>query len=439
MSSATWRRISDPVRFMFKTYLAAGKQYETYSNPDVKAALLKGTKLYQQYQQYKLLRENSIDMSVFLPIEVKALGPVLAEKLDLGDLDERDIDSMWKEDVARDLKGISFDNILESPIYSEALKSPRNITDLQARVLGVFAASCLPHLSVPMKLQPAISSFKWYLRLLANTPVVLILKIRRRLFSDDSLGLIDLLGLEFEKSLDDVRATLKPETLHDPDFGIRNYHFTHLSSSDLLALAIRSQPAFLDANDNFEQILKTIDWNQFNSLPDSFCDTIVSRNISFLQMPDGIVIPTPEIGELKRNIPLTATLGATDLIPEDLPYDLEYDDLYLLTIENAGLNHNLEPLLDAVGTSPFEVIGARVMLGNEEINNFFKEATESHSHKDNTLITYDDLILMAQKARLEASGPPSAAHSLFTKLGQWNQAKVTMGPHKNCIYLGPSS
>lgn len=437
MSSATYRRIAGPVGYLFNTYRALGKQYEMYSNPDVRAALLKSTKLYQQYQTNRLISKNAIDLRSFLPIEIKTLEPVLAEKLDLGDLDGPPVEAMWKEDVLRDLDKTQFNNVIESPLYSDSLDSPRYISDYQARVLGVLAASCLPHSAVPIASKQAVSSFKWYLRLLANTPVVLVLKARRRLFSEDSLALADFMAFEFQQSLEAVRSTMKPETFNDSDFATRNYHFSHLSSSDLLALATRSQPVFGNGHD-FEQKVVSINWDQYNRIEDTFCDIISSRNLSFLLMPECVAIPTPELQVLKRAIPPSTLSGTTDLAPGDIPYDLAYDDFYLLTIENAALRYDLEPLLDAVEASSFEVAGARVMLANEHISNFFNAATETHTTKDDMLVTYDELIALAHKARLAAAGPPSAAHALFTRLGQWNQAKVTMGSHKNCIYLGPT-
>lgn len=321
----------------------------------------------------------------------------------------------------------------DSPLISDRDFISKRFTPYHARILTNFASYYLP-LSSP---QPYIKSLIWYRRLLSNTPIIFFIKEKQRLFSESSLNQYNLPILRFRKAL----RKLSKVYYGDKSLArrARNYHCTDLTTTDLFSLAVKMEccPTVSE-----EQLLSETFWSSLEGQ-----DNLVSllRN---LQRPNVVkyngevnqnnqnnqkIQSKPEVQEiqdLQQDLIIKDLEVAYAENPTKMPYDVTFNDMYILAIEETVLMDNHSKLLDLIEKSKdLEIAAVRVDKVKAAT-----DAMESSSELPNSKHTgtYEQLLKMATK---ENAANKDNLATLYKRLGEWGLLKVEENKAKTALYL----
>lgn len=319
-------------------------------------------------------------------------------------------------------------HFLEGDSITEPLISLRNhtfkhFTDYQARMLLSFASSLSPYDRVPLA-KTISNSFKWYQRLLTNTPIIIFLAQRQKLMSEPSLLSINPPFENFRIGVSNLSSKQGEPGLYRKN--IKSYHLTDLASSDLFRLALKSgSEEWLTLP--FEKDL-------------SITEDKLYQQITKLQRPrvidaNGNERDFTSLQPLLRKYPIQSfhdsflAINDPKEVYDYFPYDIVYNDIYVLTIESPVIEDCHEDLLRLIQSqSQFEVFAIRISpefplqkaLGytGTHAGDGNGDATKNFN------ATYDDLLTWAREQHERESRKLSGSALLMQNFGQWGLVEV---------------
>ncbi|KAK6465933.1 hypothetical protein DFJ63DRAFT_37234 [Scheffersomyces coipomensis] len=415
MSSQSWKRIPRTLQYMLRLYETASNSLSVYSNQDVRTFLQRNSQEYKFFQRYKLIRSNEFDNSAFPPIMAESIKPYFDDKLKFNSIDDI---------PTKELFNIPKNDMLDSDdsIHTMYSRTVTQSSDYFASLISLFSSTLSPRTEVP-NITSLQNSFKWYTKLLNNTPIIFFLSQKHRLFSNTSLSKIDKAYLDLEYEITEIANDLGKNV-------DRSYHFTKLGLIDIFNLAVKHQDKFYKQNINdFDEILSTINWQDCED--DGLCESLMSHKL--YEIIDSKFKPVSQetldyylnqnkFERLKRAFINKRAISA-------LPYDLIYSTTYMLCIEDSVIDGDYSRILQTIKSSDFEIIGARLSLDNRVILENIPRTIEA---AENTT-GYDTLL---QKAKTDRTKEPSIK-SLFSFIGQTNLVTVELNNNESSVYFLP--
>ncbi|KAK6201603.1 uncharacterized protein RJT21DRAFT_114219 [Scheffersomyces amazonensis] len=419
MSARTFFRIPETIGYVLKIYEKSSNKISLFPDPDVRKFLRKTSNEYTLYQQSLILNSNTIAFNDFSTIVGNSIEPLFKKRIKFNTIDDIPTQELFNITP----KPISDEEDSITSLYSKTTSKTSNFF---ARIVSTFASATSPQSEVP-KVPSIENAFKWYIKLLNNTPIVLILSSKNRLFSSSSLSQIDKPLIDLRRKILEISNKLETKSF-------RSYHLTSLELLDIFQLAIKFQNKFYKQNiSEFMKILSQINWQE--DIPDD----ALSNHIKSQERYKIIDKSFKKVDETQFNSFLTYDrfVAINDLLDDRevsdvFLYDLIYSMNYLLCVEEAAINQNYKEILDAIKSSEFEIIAVRLSLDNQEII----KAISDSSHKSDESsgpMNYNALLEKAKDARQESSN----IDKLLKALARQNLIRVEEGCHKNCIYLLP--
>lgn len=376
------------------------------------------TDRYQMYLTNQLITRKTLASDRFPKPVRELVRPLFSEPMIYDDLENLSVNDLFKNEFKNK---ISLDNDNRLPrILSDSHITNKNFTDYQAQIIKSLAAYYTPHSYVPDVLNLK-KVYQWYHRLLTYSPIILFFKQKNRLFSNPSLHQINFPYLRLFEEIENLKSKHSDVS--------RSYHLTELSDIDILQLAIKSQLQFTQNDSyihNFDP--QEIDWASINKIPDKLCHSLyTNKEIDIINNDFSVYNDLPD--NIFTTHSMKGLLNPTriDKIPEIFPYDLVYNDYFILSIEPPILNTDHTALTNILNnfSDDFTCFSARLNLSNTEIKQFFQSKSKDTSRNNGT---YEELLNAA-------SNNPSHIEILTKRLAENGLTKVETGCHKNCIYL----
>ncbi|KAM9893388.1 hypothetical protein OXX69_011726 [Metschnikowia pulcherrima] len=418
MSRQTLARIPKEVQHIFKVYETAAQLYRPYDDKLVSQFVDKTGSYYDMFNRHKLMGGNG-DEPIF---NSRDFPPVT-----------RDIVSRIFEsplDLEPRLAPSQISTKIEDPIFSERNRTAKHFSDYQARIVSLFASYFQPLRTVASL--PDQKSLKWYSKLLANTPVIFFLSQRQRLMAEPSLRGINQPLQSLQRDLDSICEKYVDDT--DIDKRIRNYHLTDLISTDIFTLAVENEYK------NFEKYKLENCGNDMGLPKDGLCARFRDWRRLMLFGPD--VLPISQRTLKKSNImtkyPISqiedalSELDDTQKLPKLFPYDVQYNDLFMLTIEEPVIGENHKDLLDLLANlKGFEIVAVRM----SQTDKLQSELTsESQSGMDPVpRPTYEQLLKWAEKQH--SNGTAGHVPQLLERIGEWGLVEVEENQANSAFYV----
>lgn len=338
------------------------------------------------------LRTSVYNKDDFLPLIGESIKPIFDSNLILDDFEDLSTDQL-------------FIDLVDDSIVSKSLRTTKQTSDFTAKIITSFASHYSPRRKIPYK-ESLQGVYKWFTKLLLDTPVILVLKQKNILYSDSSIEQINKPVLDMREAITELCNNEFP---FSPE---RSYHFTELSYIDLFQLAIKAQGKKKDSLVEVLNTEKNIEWLTSMEVSDVGENTYVQEN-----QVKRYVEENPELVKQSIEIP----------IGEIFPYDISYNDFYLVTIEAPVIERNHEQLLEIIANSEFELVAARMSLGNDLISLFLHQGRETLEPGSR----YEELLERARKARSSLN----SVHDLVGLLGSQGLLKVSEGCDGGSIYL----
>lgn len=419
MSSVTLGRLPSKIRNLFHLYVDISSRIATSEPRALQTYLAKSTPEYQAVN-HKILTQSEPypKSSIFNPADFPYVELELVKNL-------FDVPLNLELEAEEKLQAIikaKYGSSESSSIDSTALISDRDnlnkrFTLFQSRILMNFASYYNP-LKVPNQY---IKSLIWYKRLLSKTPILIFLKKKQRLFSETSVNQQDFHFVSFRDSVRQLRKIYHTDPILERR--ARNYYCTDLTTTDLLSMAIKTEhlPTLLESDVNSPSFWSSLDNNDklITHLRKEQRPKVIAMNDKTQkEIKDIHSLPFGKIGQL---------IKAYSKNPEKIPFDVAFNDLYILGIEENILSDDHFNLLELIEQSEtLEVTAVRVDRDKAAT----KAVTESKSTESKG--TYDDLLKVVSK---DATKNENHLLHLFRKLGEWGLLKVEENKAKTALYL----
>lgn len=424
MSNKILNRLPPNVQLIFQAYKAESLRSVKTRNASVEWFLKKSTPQYQTVNRQKLVQQSS-DLSRFnfnpldfSPVEAQLVSNIFDGPLNLEQEAEQKLQQLLDSKYGK-LLSIP-DN--ESVLISDRADGIKSLSPYHARIQSNFASYYKPLLAP----NSYAKSLAWYRRLLANTPVIFFLKQKQRLFSEPSLA-------QYNFPLHTLRDSIRKlkKSYHQNNYlekRTRNYFFSDLITTEIFAFAVNSEH------------LDVIPENEYQS--PSFWSSLHTPDklVAHLrEMQKATVVKTSEhvkdgdqchFEEVDANaIPVEsvrATLGECQKNSVNIPYDIQFNDLYILTIEDSVLRDDHTQLLDILeSTEDIEVTAVRV----DRVKAATAAVTNSTASRSHGPKTYDKLLDMV------STDNQDNVSRLFQRLGEWGLVDVEENQEKSALYL----
>lgn len=419
MSRHTLSRLPEGVAHVFRIYQNVGSAFSPLQNNETAQYLHLGESRFHMLNRAKLSGSLNtsgpvFDSANFTPIMSQILAPVFDGPLRLEDDD------------------ISVENITQSssqsPIVSERHRSIRHFTDYQAKVLLTFASAFSPYSVLP-RANSAFKSFVWYQRLLLNSPIIFFLKQRQTLLSESSVLFRNHALEQLKSSISAISAPYNTSVQRDQR--IRNYHLTDLVSTDIFKLATLAESK---RRVPLEELSSSSFWKNFpldNKLSQELLNAqkpvlVDTNNIS--QSP-AVLNDIPNRFPMRKMLREIESIESIDQIKSVFPFDMVYNDIYILTIEHPILQENHSPVIELLEKlKDFEVIAVRVSSQISDMRD--SVIGEESSIEEPTAkfdATYEELLQWAEEKHNQDNQRVSGIIPVLQKLGQWGFVKVEEG------------
>lgn len=314
-------------------------------------------------------------------------------------------------------------------ILSSKNHTLKNFTDYQARLLSSFASSLNPYTRLPNSLSHQ-SSFKWFQNLLSTAPIIMFLRQKQRLMSEPSL-------LSQNSPFENLRTKVLSTSsryLNSPDIlkRQRNYHLSDMVSSDIFNLALQNRshdaiqfPISYEDPSGRDDLYQTILTSQYPKVINTSGDD--SGNIA--------------LDKVEEHYPLRHLDDRLSAVsePEDvsriIPYDVHYNDIYLLSIEAPVIEDDHSDILEQISSEPeFEVFAVRVSADLPAMN-VMKDSGGSGEIRDSFRANYAELLSWAMNQHQSNRVHESGLHHLYRTFGLWGLVEVSESSQKNAFYL----
>lgn len=415
MSSVTLGRLPSKIRSLFHLYVDISSKITTSEPRAFQNYVDQSTPQYQAVNHHILTQVTPYAKhSIFNPADFPSVELQLVEDL-------FDAPLNLESDAEKKLQAIvksEYGSSESCPaLISDRDNIPKRFTLFQSRILMNFASYYNP-LQTPNQY---IKSLIWYKRLLSKTPILIFLKKKQRLFSDTSINQQNFHFVSFRDSIRQLRKIYHT----DPSLErrARNYYCTDLTTTDLLSMAIKSErfPTLSDIDAKSHTFWSSLDNN----------DKLIMY-IREQQRPKVIAMDDKLQKEITnfQSIPIGKTsqlIKSYSQNPEKVPFDISFNDLYILGIEESILGDDHSKLLDLIEQSEhLEVTAVRV----DREKAATKVVTESKSSESKG--TYDDLLKLVSK---DTAKRDQHLLYLFHKLGEWGLLQVDENKNKSAYYL----
>lgn len=327
-----------------------------------------------------------------------------------------------KDEIATEQRNANYTN---RPIVSDRHHTAKNFTSYHAKVLSTFASSCSPYRSVP-DVSSAIKTFSWYQKLLQNSPMIFFLARKQNLFSESSILCSNEATVSLKKKLTILSKAYNGSSFVDQR--ARNYHLTDLITSDLFNLALLAEGI---KDINVEDMTGTTFWKGFP------LDTRLSRTLRNLQKPilideEGVSQKNEILKLIPKNYPFRAINSSLESIDSAVevrdifPFDVAYNDIFLLTIERLIVQEDHTSLLELLDNQDeFEIVAVRISASISGMGE--SEILEENNNPDPIArfdATYEELLKWAEKRHGDLSLHPSGIIPVLQKLGHWGFVDV---------------
>lgn len=436
MSSKSLAGIPSHIRHVLKIFNKVSNAKVSLADERVRNYLVESSSDYRNAIRDKILT----CMRKGLPYKPNELAPYINDNLQAlfsGDINSDPMENISTRSIfnLKDKNGWIRED--QTQITSTQSRSIKKYTDHQAKLIRSFSSYYSPLRKLP-KDKLFANTFKWYVRLLEKTPVVFFLKVTNRLFSDYSIA-------ELCKPVSDFREELsKLQNKHIRDAlskskSMRSYHFTELLNPDLFGLAIKSQYALKHTGD-FEEALMSLNWEELNDQSDALCD-ILSRKRDIKLVNQQLKPVNVDPNRFIRELPLKDIFLQLDSLSvnEVLPYDIIYDDLYMLTIESLIIDQNHDAVMKLIEKyrTDLQLIAVRLSLDSPAIMDFLSsQKASSGISKTHFNSSYEELLLIAKMNHTEDSGDEHYKFAdVMKRIGELGLDRVNYGTSNNCIYI----
>lgn len=320
------------------------------------------------------------------------------------------------------------DDYMDRAIVTDQRHTSKHFTSYQAKVISTFASCCSPYTSLP-RVPSAIKSFYWYQKLLVNSPIIFFLKQRQTLFSESSF-------LGTDESLSSLKKEVKKisEAYNESSFGdqrVRNYHLTDLTTTDIFNLAVLAEGK---KNVDIDDLVGNSFWK---GVPR---DIKLTRALRELQHPvlldeKGLAQSNDILERIPENYPFRAmipSLEGADNVAEFnsiFPYNVAYNDIYLLTIENPIIQEDHTSLIELLeNQKEFEIVAVRVASSISGMGeSVIREENNTKASIGRFDTTYEELLKWAEKRHEELGVHTSGIIPVLQKLGHWGFVDVDEG------------
>lgn len=231
--------------------------------------------------------------------------------------------------------------------------------------------------------------FKWFLRKLYYSPLIIFLKQPARLFSEPSIQQINFPYTNLRRQINDLTAD-------------NNYHITELTELDILMLAISSQGKFTKDQINTGNLDLKIDWTDLEA--DHLAEEL--HKLVDVKITHGKEIIDPkdldfEIDDIIDKLNFRA-------LSDIMTYDINFNNLFIVTVDNESLHNDHQKLINLIDQSGLEIAAIRLDTNSPLIVNSFENMSkEPHTNMDH----------------------------LLKRFGELGLTKVKTGVFNNCIYL----
>lgn len=411
MSRYTWDRIPQALSHTLHVYQAACQKQIPYQDGLIREFFRRSADGYEYFHKSKL-QHHSMNKKHFEPMVAEVLEPITRNALKTEGVEALTVDDIMAK--------AGFDMKPTDALISDKRTHTRNTSDFQAHIISSFAATCSPFRSLP-KARGSTKSFHWYRKLLNSTPIIIFLRQKQRLLSEATL-------LQINLPLEDLReqieaAASKYRRSDSPNQRVRNYHLTDMVTTDLFRLASLAL--------NESNVKNWHDVNFWESLlnPDPLSDKLIemqkpqiAKNKAAIPLTDNIEDKLP-FKDLQKKI---LTLDGLQL--DDYPYDVQYSDMYILTIEEPVIHDNHAPLLDVLElNSEIEVVAARLNLNFPDVNGLLSKAVSQRIRSQS--MNYNELLKLAQNNEKPSN------NDFLERLGHLGLVSVKKGIAKNTISI----
>lgn len=433
MSHATTQRLPLHVQNFIKLYekLHTSK----FKIKDIRARSYLQSQSFNnaRFMQSQILNGIDLASSTLPPIHKQMLGP-LFEKFKYDELESYSTEELFKPQfrpiatgkqmTTEDLQQLP-DDILrsyterKSRIMSNDTKTSTHTSKFQAKIMKGLSAYYQPLTSIP-NTQFHSNILRWYLRLLNYTPIILILKQKRHLYSDDSINGINISYSNLKQAINQL--TIKYENS-------RSYHLTELTDIDIFQLAVKSQQEFLLDELNSSSLNTDINWDKCLDIEDSLCSNLFrEKNIEVLRNDQPFTDSVDTIFKIYNIDNIVADLDFDELT-NIFPFDLAFNEYFILTIENDILHNNHHQMIQALkGVPDIELLSVRLDTSSPLVTNALESRDMFESDSWHQQITTDD------SNKQQETVHKSSIDSLFDEFIELGMAKVNKGSN-NCIYL----
>lgn len=428
MSTITYKRLPVAVRDFFKVYGYCCDMEAGEANPMVKQYLRSHTDQHSAFIRNKLVTGGAINVMNLPHVQRQLLEPLFQKPYVFDELECRSTELLFKDEynaeknttLRHTIGGTGststpepLDGSRMARIPSHTNKTLHNHSSFHANLMKSFASYYSPVLEVPLHVSYQ-NVYRWLYRLLENTPIVLLLTQRNNLLSNTTINQINVPFTHLKQQINQLASTFKTT---------RSYHITELIDLDIFQLAIRSQNHYREALTRNEDI-ETIDFALLAAIEDPLCTLLAqTKNVQLLKHghlcdePLESVFTKFPVQNIKRDLEFSA-------IHNIFPYDLTYNDSFILTIEAPVVDQNHDKLIETLVkfNNDFDISAIRLSTSNNHLLQSIESSTS------NSPDTYEDLINFASRTQ-------SNVDTVIKHFAEMGLVNVSANPTNNCIYL----
>lgn len=455
MSQYTLWSLPKDIRHIMRIYHQASLDITSaYRNDYIRKYLQKSDPQYNIFRRYKLLHERpdsqlkhlkyrsdgktapwfQFNPNDFEPILSKVISPIFestnSKKSIWGDLENFNVDDLFNSNV----------HSQEQPaLISDSNVSSKPLPAFESNIMSILRCYYQPYQEIP-KVNRLLKSFHWYRNTLQNTPIIIFLKQKNRLFAQSSLSHINKPLVDLNNYMNDLSLQFfNQENFESGDDKLkRNYHLTDLTLVDIFNMALKTESL---------TSLDSLNWSRINQVEDKLASVLLKhQQVNVIDSNSTVVDKKGSVSRkfIQEN-PLSRISNSLLQDPTQIkyifPYDLQYSSYQMITIEQPVIQEDHSFLLDHLQkqSDDFEIIAVRLSLNNDLISNFFTNDLSSSSKTPSG--NYQDMLQAAKRSHLslEPNDPHAHIASCIKKLGEMGLATVDEGSTKNCIYLFSSN
>lgn len=383
--------------------------------PEVEAHVTRSSDPYRAFARHKLAGPGTrFHKDDFPKLVSRGLAPIFSTTIRTEPLDDMSVDDIFassKDDTISGSPGLTW----------------HKSSEFGSSMITSMASSQNPIRWVP-RYEHGQRQVKWFIKLVRNTPVVIFLRQRHRLFSQASLYQINMPLMDLQEG---VRRLAAQQGL---DGGLRTYHLTELTRVDLLEVAIKTSTRINDEYSLGEQV-EALAGQPILSTPDILCRNLHrNRNMVVVLVPDRTELE--DFTEIEEH-PMKMVRNALHLghdISDAFPYDLEYSTYHMVTIEDAVLGADHSSLFGLLASSDLEVVAASLGLDNQDVDDFVAHRMTSSRIND---MDYNAMLEYAKTHGKRPGETPSNSDTIADHLARLGLVQVRRGWSDLAVYLYP--